>query len=153
MVGITLRQMSQNDYLGNIQKFGDIVTTELENAMRYYRLNAYQRKSIRWLVDNHLARFSEYYGVSSDDYKSIVCLTRAGFNKITQHILVTLVLLRPDRVKITMEVMEVRLVAIGKKGGMKMLNPQRRGTVPHGSAVLVAVPDTSVLGVRTNFEQ
>lgn len=152
MIGLTVRQMAQDNYMGDMQKFGDVVTTPIDNAIRYYRLNARQKKSVLWLVSEHKVQFCENYNVVPDGFVSNSTLTRSGFNKLTQHLLVTLVMLKANKERLAMEIYEVRLIVIGRKGGMRLVNPARRGTVPHGKYVLIAVPDVSVLGIRT-FEQ
>jgi len=155
MIGISVRSMaetSSNGMLGDVTIFGDLKFVPVPTAFRYYNLNKYQRKSITYLVNNYLKVFCEYWGYDEKLFRSVVTISRSGFSEQTKQIFISATIMKPDKDELRMHTVESRAIHLGRKGGMKLINPLRRGTVPHGKSVLLAVPDITILGIRTNFD-
>jgi len=152
MIGLTVRQMTDNNYLGDLQRFGDVITTPIENAISYYHLNSYQKQQVFFLHSSHLEIFADYWGVEPADYRLVFVLSRLGFSKIAQLLCVASSIVYPDKDETHMRIIETRFIAIGRKGGLKLLNPARRGTVPHGKQVLLAEPENSLWGRRIKWD-
>lgn len=144
---INPRQMTNRDWLGDIQTFSDIVKLPLSDIMDYYHMNTEQRTSLRWLVDNHISMLAERYIFEPDGVRSVLSVTRCGVNKETQFIILSLILIRFERLRA--DVLDNRLVLLGLNGGKNLVNPARRGNDVHGKYVLIKPALHSKLEPRT----
>jgi len=153
-VGITVKQMSNKQNLGDLQPFGDIVTfDDLDKAARYYRVNSYQRKQLFTLFESHLPTFCEYWDVNLSDYRLMFVVTRLGFTKVASLLCVASNIIYPDKNEVRMRIIETRFIRIGKKGGLELINAARRGTKPHGlGGVLKAEPENTLWGKRIRWD-
>lgn len=142
-LAITPNALTLSDWMGDIQVFGDLRQVSRNKAIKYYRLNSYQKRNFIWLLENHLPELMKYYEFNVDKCRSLVTVSRAGFMKTTQLIIVTLAVV--DYSDTTALVLDTRYVTLLKKGGRRLLNPKRRGTSIHGKYVLKAPTEYSLL--------
>lgn len=137
------RIVTSQTWAGDIQVFGDLRQVEPNQVMEYFHMNSFQRKSFRWLRENHIPQLEYYYGINPDVCISFITVGRAGFNKSTQQLLVQMACI--DVSSLRMQVLDNRIVALGRRGGKTLINPERRGTDVHGSRVLVSKSYDSIL--------
>lgn len=145
-VAINARALSLQNWVGDIQIFGDLRQVDVNSAIEYYHLNHFQKNNFIWLCKNHLDLLHERYDFNKDVTRSLVTVSRVGLTKSTQLIVLSMTLV--DYSFKTAKIIDNRFISLGKKGGRVMLNPQRRGNHVHGSYVLKSIPTYSLLEYR-----
>ncbi|MEO1286503.1 MAG: hypothetical protein AAFV93_01945 [Chloroflexota bacterium] len=137
MVLVHPRQIALQDWYGDLQVFGDIRQVDSINAIvEYYYMNHKQRSSLEWLYKNHLPYLQKYYGVDPAKCKTLLTVSRLGFNKSSQQLFVCLVCARVVSSDLNVKFLETRHVALGKNGGRKLFNTKYNQAV-NGERVLI----------------
>lgn len=142
-LAINPRTLSLSNWMGDIQVFGDLRQVDRTSAIQYYHMNSYQKRTFIWLLENHMSELEKWFVFDSKKCRSLITIGRSGFIKTTQLIVIQAALVSYHG--ITAKVLENRHIALGKKGGRVLINPARRGTHIHGSYVLKALPNFSLL--------